>query len=131
MLVIVLDHLSPMMKRRALPAQPWRCPMTKDELDLDRARDIAAQEYGDWHDLDDYSKDVCLAIARAIRKGDERRGLAVVPKQLSKNMGLQIEKSPEPRLVRDDFASEDDYWNAFYQSAWDAALAAAPLEDKP
>ena len=53
--------------------------MTLDDLDLWRARDVAKQEYGDWRDLDDYSKDVCLSIVRAIRKGDEARGLCVVP----------------------------------------------------
>ena len=63
--------------------------MTPDELDLARARDLVTAQYDTspdaaekrWQAMSAHQQAVLLGFARAIREGDEKRGLVVVPRE--------------------------------------------------
>jgi len=63
-----------------------------EELDLARAIDVheAARHAGAvselWDEMTDSDKQVCISIARAVRLGDEERGLRVVPVEATEEM---------------------------------------------
>jgi hypothetical protein len=92
--------------------------MTKDDLDLARAKDIAERCGYVWEDLDPIVQGGIFMDARTIRLGDEARGLRAVPVVATKQMmaeGGQVASG----YVFEGAKLADDMW--------DAMIAASPF----
>ena len=101
--------------------------MTNEELDLARARDMAAKRYSDWEGIQKEVQDWCLNCARAVREGDAVRGLVVVPRgpidKVRAAMAVATGKSAtSPEYFAVSFALSE---------MTVAMLAASPLASEP
>jgi hypothetical protein len=135
-----LSHFAPPERRRlidgmsGLPAQPWRPQMDTNELDPERAKDIAYADIAPgsktipgpdkyWVSLTADMQEQYLVLARAIREGDARRGIVSVPREATEKMLYASAMAGEKWEANNLGAPLPDVM------VWDTMLAASPFAE--
>lgn len=93
--------------------------MTTDER---RARAILGQQGVNWDELKPHTKATWLAAARAIRESDEAAGLALVPREATKEMLTEGVWDISPWHPAYD---TEEGRKAAMRDAWNGMIAAA------